>query len=357
MVQETNYYVPQKDISICIIGAGGVINDAHLPAYQIAGYKVAGIFDINKEKATGLANKFNIANVYESIAAMIENSNEHTIYDIALPAFAIIDVLKQLPNNAAVLIQKPMGNDYAEAKQILQITQQKNMIAAINFQLRYAPFIQAARQIIQQENFGEICDIEVHVNVHTPWNLWTFMHGMPRIEILYHSIHYVDLIRSFLGNPQGMYAKTLKHPSMQELASVRTNIIMDYGDAIRVNILTNHCHQFGYQNQDSYIKFEGTNGAIKINLGVLIDYPRGVPDKFEYIIKQDDKPLEWQQEEIKGGWFPHAFIGSMAQVMMALDGVIEKPDNSVDDCIYTMACVEAAYISSASGGIKLKEVE
>jgi predicted dehydrogenase len=356
-MQQQNYYQPQKNISICIIGAGGIINDAHLPAYTIAGYTVAGICDINQEKAAALAAKFNIANVYSSIHEMIEHSNEHTIYDIALPAFAIIDVLKKLPNNTAVLIQKPMGNDYAEAKEILALTQSKNMVAAINFQLRYAPYIQAAKQIIEQENFGTICDIEVHVNVHTPWDLWTFMHGMPRLEILYHSIHYVDLIRYFLGNPKSMYAKTVKHPAMKELASVRTNIIMDYGDMVRANILTNHCHQFGYQNQQSYIKFEGTKGAIKINLGVLIDYPRGVPDKFEYIIMEENKQPEWKQMNIEGGWFPHAFIGSMSEVMKALDGVITKPNNSVEDCIDTMACVEAAYRSSANSGIKLSDIQ
>jgi predicted dehydrogenase len=154
-----------------------------------------------------------------------------------------------------------------------------------------------------------------------------------------------------------MYAKTVKHPAMKELASVRTNIIMDYGDMVRANILTNHCHQFGYQNQQSYIKFEGTKGAIKINLGVLIDYPRGVPDKFEYIIMEENKQPEWKQMNIEGGWFPHAFIGSMSEVMKALDGVITKPNNSVEDCIDTMACVEAAYRSSANSGIKLSDIQ
>lgn len=356
-MQQNTYYQPQKNISICIIGAGGIINDAHLPAYEIAGYKVAGIFDINQEKAKVLAEKFNIQKVYANLDEAIASSNELTIYDIALPATAIMDVLKQLPNKSAVLIQKPMGNSYAEAKEILALTQSKQLLAAINFQLRYAPFIEAARTIVEDGSVGELCDIEVHVNVHTPWNLWTFMHGMPRIEILYHSIHYVDLIRSFMGNPNSMYAKTVKHPSMQELASVRTNIIMDYGDMVRANILTNHCHQFGYQNQQSYIKFEGTNGAIKINLGVLIDYPRGVPDKFEYIIMEENKQPEWKQIKVEGGWFPHAFIGSMSEVMKTLDGVITKPDNSVEDCIHTMACVEAAYISSASGGIKLSDIQ
>jgi hypothetical protein len=60
--------------------------------------------------------------------------------------------------------------------------------------------------------------------------------------------------------------------------------------------------------------------------------------------------------QIDGGWFPHAFIGSMQQVLDAKAGIISQPDNSVTDCIHTMACVEAAYISSNSGGVALTQV-
>jgi hypothetical protein len=42
----------------------------------------------------------------------------------------------------------------------------------------------------------------------------------------------------------------------------------------------------------------------------------------------------------------------MSQVMLAAEGVIERPDNSVEDCIHTMACVEAAYQSSEGGGVR-----
>ncbi len=111
-----------------------------------------------------------------------------------------------------------------------------------------------------------------------------------------------------------MYAKTITHPQMQELASVRSNIIMDYGNIIRANILTNHCHQFGLHNQQSYIKFEGTKGAIKIKLGVLLNYPMGVPDIFEYIIIEGEGESKWRTIDINGSWFPHAFIGSMSEV-------------------------------------------
>jgi predicted dehydrogenase len=227
------------------------------------------------------------------------------------------------------------------------------MLATVNFQLRYAPFINAARKIIKDGLIGELCDIEINVNVFTPWHLWTFLNELPRVEIVYHSIHYIDLIRSFLGNPKGMYAKTVKHPSMSQLASVRSNIIIDYGDMTRANILTNHCHQYGLHKQHSYIKFEGLKGAIKISLGQLMNYPTGVADLFEYVILEEGKEPTWKTLNIEGTWFPHAFIGSMAELMLAKEGAIPKPGNSVEDCIYTMSCVEAAHISSEQGAIPL----
>lgn len=351
IIEEIPFYKTKREI--VIIGAGGIVNDAHLPAYHIAGFKVAGIFDIDAQKAKMTAEKFNIPVVYESLNEMLENLPASVVFDLALPGNIITDVLEKIPGGSAVLIQKPMGENYEQAKKILRLTRDKGMIAGINFQLRYAPFISAARKMIDDDLIGELCDIEVNVNVFTPWNLWNFLFSSPRVEILYHSIHYIDLVRFFLGNPSGIYAKTTKHPSMPELASVRSNIIMDYGTLVRANILTNHCHQYGLHNQQSYIKFEGTKGAIKIKLGLLMNYPKGEPDVFEYVVLEKDKEPEWKTIEINGSWFPHAFIGSMTEVMKAADGATTSPDNSVEDCIYTMACVEAAYESDRNGGVKM----
>ena len=352
MIIETSCVMPQQPRPIVVIGAGGIVNDAHLPAYAIAGFPVAGIYDPNREKAAATAAAFGIPKVYESMDDVIRNAPEKVVYDIAVPGSEILSVLRQLPQGSVVLMQKPMGTDHAMAKEILKLTRSREMMAGVNFQLRYAPFINAARDIIGQGLIGELCDIEVNVNVHTPWKLWTFLYSEPRVEIVYHSIHYLDLVRSFLGNPEGIYAKTVQHPGVTELASVRSSIIMDYGQLIRANILTNHCHDLGLKHQQSYIKFEGTRGAVRITLGVLIDYPHGVPDSFEYVISEAGVAPAWKTLDISGGWFPHAFIGSMAQMMIAAETGIAS-DNSVEDCIYTMACVEAAYESSARGGIKL----
>ena len=352
MIIETNTLLPQHPRPVILVGAGGIVNDAHLPAYKIAGFWVAGIYDVDRDRALQTAGKFDIPLVYYTPEDMLDRSPRSAIFDVAVPGSQILPVLRQLPEGAYVLMQKPMGEDLAMAKEILELTRSRKMTAGVNFQLRYAPFINAARHIISQGFIGDLLDIEVNVNVYTPWHLWKFLYSLPRVEILYHSIHYIDLIRTFLGNPESIYARTVQHPGMADLASVRTSIIMDYGPMIRANILTNHNHDFGLQQQQSYIKFEGTRGAIKLKMGVLMNYPQGVADSFEYVIVEKGKAPVWKTLDISGGWFPHAFIGSMAQLMLAAEGTIDRPDNSVEDAIQTMACVEAAYESSAQGGIK-----
>ena len=114
-------------------------------------------------------------------------------------------------------------------------------------------------------------------------------------------------------------------------------------------------HDFGLRHQESYIKWEGTRGAIKTQLGLLMDYPRGVPDYFEVCCFHPESkapppvPREWHRESITGSWFPHAFIGTMAGVMRHADDIRDVPPTNVEDAARTMALVEAAYESSARG--------
>jgi len=342
---------PEEDSrNIIIVGAGGIVRDAHLPAYRKAGFRVAGIYDIDQPKAATLAAEYGIPVVYNSMSEL-KGASKNAVFDLATPPDAFTQLISCFAEGAAVLLQKPMGRTLAEARAILMACRAKKLTAAVNFQLRFAPAIVRARQIIEQGEIGELHDMEVRVTAYTPWHLWTFLESAPRLEILYHSIHYVDLIRSFLGNPTRVYARTVKHPAASNLAPTRTNIIMDYGDLVRANITTNHGHAYGQKHQESYVKWEGTRGAIKVGLGVLLDYPKGRPDTFEFAILDTGKEPEWKAEIVAGNWFPDAFIGSMTSL---LDFVARKTatlPTAVDDALETMAVVESAYESSDRGGV------
>lgn len=334
---------------IVIVGAGGIVRDAHLPAYRKAGFRIAGIYDIDSTKAAGLAAAYAIPVVYRSLDEATVSKN--ALFDLAIPPDAFLQVIATLPDGAAALLQKPMGRNLAEARRIVDVCRAKGLTAAVNFQLRFAPAIIRARKMIDRGDIGELHDMEVRVAVYTPWQLWSFLEQAPRLEILYHSIHYVDLIRSFLGDPSQVYARTVKHPSTLKLASTRTTIIMDYGDVVRANITTNHGHVYGERHQESYVKWEGIRGAIKVGLGVLMDYPRGRPDTFEYVILDDGKEPKWQMDTVEGNWFPDAFIGSMGSLLAFAEGRTDFLPTAVDDALKTMAVVEAAYESNDRGGV------
>lgn len=350
--------VPKNPLPIVIIGAGSIIKDAHLPAYQLAGFPVRGIYDITKEKAETLKTEFQfVEKVYDSIPELTADAKScNAVYDIALPSKQICKTLKQIPEGSAVLIQKPMGETLEEAKQILGICRRKKFVSGINFQLRYAPYIMAARDLIKKGVLGEVYDIEVMVCVFTPWHLWNFLFDLPRMEILYHSVHYLDMIRSFIGNPKKVYASSIKHPKMRTLAQTRTTMILDYDDCLQARVITNHGHEFGLEKQQSYVKFEGTKGAIKIRIGLSMDYPNGVPDKFEFVDLEESSP-KWKELPLEGSWFPNAFIGTMAGVQNTYLDPNTPLLHSTEDCYETMKLVEVAYQSSEKGGIPFSEIK
>jgi predicted dehydrogenase len=341
--------LPRVPRPIVLIGAGGIAHDAHLPAYRKAGFPVVGIYDINRDRARSLACEFSIDRVFSSLESAAD-APDQAVFDVAIPASEILKVLPYLPDGRGVLIQKPLGENLVDAREIVDLCSRKRLRAAVNFQLRYAPYVMAARNLIEQGALGELHDMEVRVTVYTPWHLWSFMQGITRVEILYHSIHYLDLLRSFLGEPRGVYAKTVKHPLSPKLASTKSSIILDYGDMVRACISANHGHAFGQRHQESFIKWEGSRGAILAKMGLLMNYPDGVADELEYCILGDSEPPRWESVSIEGSWFPDAFVGTMASVMRWLDDPNEKAATSVEDALRTMALVEAAYRSSEQGG-------
>jgi predicted dehydrogenase len=320
-----------------------------LPAYRKAGFPVAGIFDLDADKARQRAQTFVIPMVYESLNEAVRLAPPGAVFDIAVPAAAIVDILPHLPDGAGVLIQKPLGDDLAAARIIRDLCHDKGLQAAVNFQLRYAPFVLAARALIDQGAIGELYDMEVRVTVFTPWHLWKFLEQVRFAEITYHSIHYLDLMRAFLGEPKGVYAKSVSHPATAKMHGSRTSFLLDYGEWLRATITTNHHHAYGLKHQESYIKWEGSNGAIKAKMGLLMNYPTGLADEFEYCVLDGQSEPQWRSVAIDGSWFPDAFTGTMASVMRRVEGSADHLPTSVDDAYRTMALVDAACRSSESG--------
>jgi len=337
---------PAATRPVVIFGAGSIVADAHLPAYRRLGFPVAGIHDPDHAKAAALATRFDTRALPGMAEALAPGLN--AVYDIAVPPEAIAGILSALPEGAVVLIQKPMGSDLAAADAILRIIRQRRLKAAVNFQLRFAPAFLALKDAIARGLLGEVVDVDGLLAVDTPWHLFAFLAKLPRVEILLHSIHYLDAIRDLLGNPAGIHARTMGHPS-STVSNTRSSMILDYGPQVRCALSINHNHAYGRKFQACEFRICGTRGAAYLKLGVNLDYPRGEPDELWL-----NTGAGWEQVPLAGNWFIEAFLGRFTQVMRFATGEDATLEGSAEDAWHTMALVEAAYESAAKPAHPIK---
>jgi predicted dehydrogenase len=332
-----------KNMGIAIVGAGEIVEACHLPAYQMAGFNIVGIYDVQSDKAQKLVEKFNLPKRFQSLEELLDDPQVEVV-DIAIPAKNQPSVVEKVAaKKKHMLCQKPLAESYAEAKRIVDICNNANVKAAVNQQMRWSPGIQASHSIIERGWLGELTQASIQVNVLTEFSNWAWMMDIDRVEIMYHSIHYLDAIRYLFGTPEYIYADGAKFPGQALKAETRTMIHMKFPGEARGLVHDNHNHIANQEDWYATFRFEGTDGIIKGTNGALYNYPVGREDTISFHSKKID-PTYWFSPQLEGKWFPHAFMGPMGELMRAIEENRE-PSNSVENNLITLQIVYAAYRS------------
>src|SRR5258708_5407358 len=85
-VQTVRQPRPKQVRPIIVIGAGGIVRAAHLPAYEKAGFPVIGLMDQDGDKAAALAAERRIPHAFGSVAEAVRFAPRDAIFDVAAPA-------------------------------------------------------------------------------------------------------------------------------------------------------------------------------------------------------------------------------------------------------------------------------
>lgn len=329
--------MPRRPKDVVFVGAGGVVRAAHLPAYRDAGFVVRGFFDVDARAAARSARELGGGDVYASLDEAA--AQRDVVFDVAVPASEIAGVLRALPDRSIALVQKPFGRTLAEARRLADLCRAKRLVAAVNFQLRFAPNVLALRAALERGALGRLVDLEMRTSTFTPWDRWTFLAGIPRMEVLYHSIHTLDLFRALAGEPLGVRCALDRDPRFPDHADTRVAIHLALPGGARATVRTLHSRECGREGAMSELHVEGEHGFARLGMGVNLDYPRGEPDTLAFCARGG----AWREAELEGSWFPAAFRGTMANLQRFASGEDRVLETRVDDALSTMALVEACY--------------
>jgi predicted dehydrogenase len=213
----------------------------------------------------------------------------------------------------------------------------------------------ALRDLLDRGTLGELLDVDVRIVIDQPWHIWRFLERVPRLELPYHSIHYLDAIRWIAGEPLGVYCRAVRHPALPAFADTRSSIILDYGERLRCALVLNHTHRAGPKHRASELVVEGTKAAVRLTWGVNLSYPSGPADTMEVADATDGG--SWRPVALRGSWFIEAFEGPMSNLQRFAAGEDRQLVGSVDDAIKTMALIDACYASSDAGGTPIPRVD
>ena len=337
---------PSKtDYAIGICGTGGIVNDAHLPAYRKAGFRSESIYDVDQSRAEETAARFGIPRVCDSLYSLAEGVD---IVDVAVPAWENERVVEELTQvGVALLLQKPLAEDWKTALWMVERIRAAGLPAAVNQQMRWEPGVRSCRHLLSEGILGAAYDIAFHVFVDTPWHLWRWLSEKETIEVLYHSIHYLDSIRYLTGlELHRLYCSGSRRPDYAVQGETRTCTHLTFAGDLRATVLCNHHVEWGRSGQQSEFRIDATDGMAVRQLGLLLNYPKGAPDALRNFTRADG---QWRQATFEETWFPDAFVGPMTSLMRALNGEIVKPETDIEDNLQTLRLVFAAYESMRTG--------
>lgn len=346
--------MPAKtDYGIAIVGCGGIVNYAHLPAYTAYGLRVLGCYDVDAEAARATAERFGLGRVYGTLDEVLADEAVE-IVDVAVQPWhqrAIAE--RALASGKHLLLQKPLAVELGHAAVIAEAGRRAGRKVAVNQQMRWSGGIAAARQLVEAGYVGQPTDVQIQVSVKTPWTMWPWLQQSPRLDVLYHSIHYLDTVRFWVGDPEWVTARHAKYPGQAEVAETKTVTILDYPSGLQALVAVNHHNETG--GHHAIFRVLGTDGIVEGTIGLLAEYPAGGVDTVR--CRQADDPADvWHELPLTTLWVPGAFIGTMGSLMEAIqhDGV---PETGAADNLTTLRLVHACYLSAGENrSVRLDEV-
>jgi len=335
----------KTDYGIGFVGTGGIVQYAHIPAYRKAGFNITACYDQNTQTAHEVATKFNIPRVHETLPDLLADPAVEVV-DIAVPPWAQLEVVEQVAAAGKhMLCQKPLAMTFSDAVKIVEAAKRAGVKQAVNHQMRWDAGIHAAKDLIARGIIGQPTDAQIEVSVATPWHMWAWLAAVDQLEIVFHSIHYLDALRYLFGDPEWVTSRHARYANQGAVkGETKTITILDYANGLQA--ITNVNHYNEWAEPLATFRFIGTKGAITGTIGLMYNYPTGRPDTLEITSESFGKGVKITPtlDEL---WIPDAFVGTMGSLFEAIETNTTPRDNSTEDNLNTLRVVHAAYQSAA----------
>jgi predicted dehydrogenase len=338
----------RRDLGIGVVGAGFIVCHCHLVAYRNAGFKLVGLTSRTMSMAREVAGLRGVPKAFETVEAMLDHP-EVDVVDVAVPPLEQSGVIRRIlahPRRVkGILAQKPLAMSPEEARELVEACEASGVKLQVNQNMRYDQSIRACKTLLDRGALGTpvLATIEMRAIPH--WMSWA--EGARSLSTYIMSIHHLDTLRYWLGDPERVMASTRPDPRTTFTHEDGINLyILEYADGARASswddVWAGPAREGAGQDISIRWRVEGTMGLAVGTIG-WPGWPARVPSTIDYSTTSDAGA--WYRPRWTESWFPDAFAGTMAGLLRAIEDDSE-PDISGRDNLKTLELCEAVLTSA-----------
>lgn len=194
-------------IRVAVIGAGGIANDAHIPAWKALGEqaRVVAVADVVRAAAERTAARHGIAGVYESYEEMLARERPDAVSVCTPNRFHAPATVAALNAGCHVICEKPPAMTADEARAMEAAAARAGRVLTFGFMFRFSPEVAAAKRYAAAGDLGEIYTgrvTAVRRRGIPSWGVFTnreLQGGGPLIDI---GVHMLDAALYVMGYPE-----------------------------------------------------------------------------------------------------------------------------------------------------------
>lgn len=134
-------------MKIGIIGLGNISQKAYLPVMMTMDKEIDWhLFTRDQEKLAKIGKKYRIQNLYSSIEDLLVSGVEAVFIHTATHTHESL-IRQCIEKGIHVYVDKPISEDIAEVKALMDLANEKNVLLITGFNRRFAPMIQKVKAV------------------------------------------------------------------------------------------------------------------------------------------------------------------------------------------------------------------
>jgi len=291
-----------RTIKAGIIGTG-FIGPAHVEAARRAGFvEMIALCEANDELARSKAEKLNIPKAYGSVKSFLADKEIEVVHNCT-PNHLHFEISKQiLAAGKHIISEKPLAMTTNESKELVALATKSGLVNAIDFNYRYYPLVQEARDMVVSGKLGEV----FHANgsytqdwlyLNTDWN-WRLVPGLSGESRAVADVgsHWCDCIQfisghkitSVFGDLRTIHKTRMKPKKEVETYSGKLLQPSDY-EPVKINTEDYATVLFEFDN--------GAGGAFTVSQCFA-----GRKNRLFYELSGSKRSIVWDQERPNEMW-------------------------------------------------------